>query len=68
MNSRNEFGSSITINKKYLTIVEAANYLQCSEKSIRGLISSEQLEYSKVLNKYFIPLESIENLLKPNFI
>ncbi|MDR0724834.1 MAG: helix-turn-helix domain-containing protein [Prevotellaceae bacterium] len=48
-----------------LTILQAANYLQLSDKTVRRLIKTRQLEASKVGDRVWrIKLSDIENYLK----
>jgi DNA (cytosine-5)-methyltransferase 1 len=48
-----------------LTILQAANYLQLSDKTVRRLIKARQLEASKVGDRVWrIKLSDIENYLK----
>jgi DNA (cytosine-5)-methyltransferase 1 len=48
-----------------LTILQAANYLQLSDKTVRRLIKAHQLDASKVGDRVWrIKLSDIENYLK----
>lgn len=66
MNSayNNECGSKQLFDKKFLTVTEAAEFLNLSVGTIYNLVSNKKIPFRKMRKRlYFIPLE-LYNLIQ----
>lgn len=54
------------MSKDILTVAQAAEYLQVCDKTVRRLISKNELIASKIGNSWRIQKKDIDNYLKAN--
>ena len=56
----------LSVNKKYLTTAEAAEYLRISESNLRGLMMRKKVPFYKLEGKVLFKISEIDSMLEKN--
>lgn len=56
----------LSVNKKYLTAAEAAEYLRISERNLRGLIKQNKIPFYKLEGKVLFKISELDSMVEKN--
>ncbi len=56
----------LSVNKKYLTAAEAAEYLRISERNLRSLIKQNKVPFYKLEGKILFKISELDSMLDKN--
>jgi excisionase family DNA binding protein len=54
------------IDKKYLTVKEAANYLRTSDRNLRGLMKQNKVPFYRLEGKILFKISELDDMLEKN--
>ena len=56
----------LSVNKKYLTAAEVAEYLRISESNLRGLMMRKKVPFYKLEGKVLFKISELDSMLEKN--
>ena len=56
----------LSVNKKYLTLPEAAEYLRVSDRNLRNMAKSNKIPFYKLEGKILFKISELDNYIEKN--